>query len=131
MAIDPINHRLFIGCRKPSKLIVMNSEDGKVLADLPLGMGTDSIQFDGDIFAGSRDGTLAIIRETFPGKFEIVQSLATKQGAKTSALDPLTHTLYLPAAEAGSETPGESRPPIKTGSFQILVVGKTAKQAGI
>jgi hypothetical protein len=99
MAIDPANHRLFVGCRKPSKLIVMSSEDGKVLVDLPIGEGTESAQFDGDIFASSRDGTLAILRGTAPEKFEIVQSLATKQGAKTSAVDPVARTLYLPATE--------------------------------
>ena len=61
--------RLFVGCRKPQKLIVMSADDGKVMADLPIGAGVDATQFDGDIFASCRDGTLAVARETAPGKF--------------------------------------------------------------
>ena len=80
MAIDPVNRRLFVGCRKPQKLIVMSTEDGKVLADLPIGAGVDATQFDGDVFASCRDGTLAVARETSPGKFAIVQTVATKPG---------------------------------------------------
>ena len=82
------------GCRKPQKLIVMSAEDGKVLADLPIGAGVDATQFDGDAFASCRDGTLAVARETSPGKFAIVQTVATRPGAKTMGLDPTTHTLY-------------------------------------
>ena len=36
MALDKKTHRLFIGCRKPQKMIVMSTEDGKVLSDLPI-----------------------------------------------------------------------------------------------
>ena len=42
MAIDAKTHRLFIGCRNPQKLIVMSTDDGKVLADLPIGAGVDA-----------------------------------------------------------------------------------------
>ena len=42
-------------------------------------------------FASCRDGTLAVARETSPGKFAIVETAATKQGAKTMGLDPTTH----------------------------------------
>src|SRR5882672_4415265 len=47
MSIDPAKHRLFVGCRKPQKMIVMSTEDGKVLADLPIGAGVDATKFDG------------------------------------------------------------------------------------
>ena len=46
MAMDPKTHRLFVGCRNPQKLIVMSSENGKVLADLPIGVGVDATKFD-------------------------------------------------------------------------------------
>ena len=122
MAIDAVNHRLFVGCRKPQKLIVMSAEDGKVLADLPIGAGVDATHFDGDAFASCRDGTLAVARETSPGKFAIVQTVATKQGAKTMGLDPTTHTLYLPTAESTAGSSAKARPATKPGSFMILVV---------
>ena len=89
----------------------MSADDGKVLADLPIGAGVDATQFDGDIFASCRDGTLAVARETSPGKFAIVQTVATKQGARTMGLDPATHTLYLPTAEFGRAGAVRSRGP--------------------
>ena len=122
MSMDRAHGRLFIGCRKPPKMIVMEASSGKVLADLPIGEGVDATQFDGgDAFASCRDGTLAVVRETSPGKFEVVQTVETKPGARTMGLDPSTHTLYLPTAEYES-TSGQGRPKPKAGSFMILVV---------
>jgi len=119
MAIDRDHHRLFIGCRNPQKLIIMNADDGKVIADLPIGAGVDATGFDdGNIFASCRDGTLAVARETSPGKFEITQTVQTKPGARTMGLDPSTHTLYLPTAEMQSPNSRTAKP----NSFMILQV---------
>jgi DNA-binding beta-propeller fold protein YncE len=122
MAIDRDKHRLFIGCRKPQKLIVMSTDDGKVIADLPIGQGVDATQFDdGYALASCADGTLAVARETSDGKFEIVQTVPTKRGARTMGLDPTTHTLYLPTAEYQPQQ-GQGRPQAKPGTFMVLVV---------
>ena len=122
MSLDRVHRRLFIGCRKPQKLVVMSAEDGKILADLPIGAGVDATQFDGDAFASCRDGTLAVARETAPGKFQIVQTVETRSGARTMGLDPTTHAIFLPTAEFGRETDARSRPLPKPDSFMILVV---------
>jgi DNA-binding beta-propeller fold protein YncE len=123
MSMDREHGRLFVGCRQPQKLIVMSAADGKVLADLPIGAGVDATQFDnGYAFASCRDGTLAIARETSPGKFEIVQNLRTRPGAKTMAIDPATHTVFLPTAEFGKEKDARSRPIPRPDSFMILLV---------
>ena len=127
MSMDVSRHRLFVGCRKPQKLIVMSSDDGKVLADLPIGAGVDATQFDGDAFASCRDGTLAVARETSPGKFAIIQTVSTRPGARTMGLDPRTHTLYLPTAEFGQQKDAKSRPIPKAGTFMILVVGLSSR----
>src|SRR5438477_533410 len=56
MAIDREHRRLYIGCRKPQKMIVMDADTGKVLGDAPIGAGVDATQFDsGDSFASCRD----------------------------------------------------------------------------
>ena len=125
MAIDREHRRLFIGCRKPQKLIVMSADDGTILADLPIGAGCDGTAFDGDVFASCRDGSLAIARETTPGKFEILQSLKTRPGAKTCGVDRSTHTLYLPTAEFGTERDARNRPKPKPDSFMVLVVRRS------
>lgn len=121
MAMDPERHRLFVGCRRPQKLIVMDATDGKILADLPIGSGVDATKFDGDVFASCRDGTLTVARETSPSKYQVVQVVKTPPGARTMGLDPSTHTLYLPTAEMLPSEQGR-RPAIKEGSFLIVVV---------
>ena len=123
MSMDREHRRLFVGCRKPQKLIVMNAEDGKVLADLPIGAGVDATQFDnGYIFASCRDGSLSVAKETSAGKFEIVQDLKTKLGAKTMGIDSTTHNIFLPTAEFAEQADGRSRPVAKPETFMVLVV---------
>jgi DNA-binding beta-propeller fold protein YncE len=123
MSMDKERRRLFVGCRKPQKLVVMSADDGKVLADLPIGAGVDATQFDnGYVFASCRDGSLAVARETSAGKFEIVQDLKTRPGAKTMAIDPTTHTIFLPTAEFEKQTAAQSRPVAKPETFMVVVV---------
>ncbi len=123
MAIDRDHRRLFVGCRKPQKLIVMSADDGRILADLPIGVGCDGTQFDGiAAFASCRDGSLSIAKETSAGKFEIVQNLKTRPGAKTMGLDPVTHTIYLPTAELSKKLDARRRPIAKPNTFMVLVV---------
>src|SRR5207302_3400240 len=58
MSIDTKAKRIFIGCRKPQKLIVMSTVDGKVIADLPIGESVDALKIDrGQVFASCRDGS--------------------------------------------------------------------------
>lgn len=125
LAIDRAKHRLFIGCRNPQKLIVMSTDDGKVLADLPIGAGVDAAKFDGkQAFASCRDGSLAVAAEV-GGKFEIVQTVTTPLGARTMDLDPAAHKIYLPTAEFEEQKPGATgRPMAKPGTFMIVVVAQ-------
>jgi hypothetical protein len=125
LSIDTSKKRLFIGCRKPQKLIVMSTDDGKVLADLPIGAGVDATKFDGrQAFASCRDGKLNIAGENASGKFEILQTVTTPVGAKTMDVDPERHKVYLPTAEFEEPNPGTGgRPVAKPGTFMIVVVG--------
>jgi DNA-binding beta-propeller fold protein YncE len=124
MSIDTQTHRLFIGCRKPQKLIILSTDTGKVLSDLPIGSGVDATKSDaGQAFASCRDGSLAVASETSPGKFEIVQTVKTPVGARTMGVDSSTHKIYLPTAEFEDPKPGATgRPVMKPGTFMIVVV---------
>ena len=124
MSINTKQHQLFIGCRKPPKLIVMSTDDGKVLADLPIGAGVDATKIDnGQTFASCRDGSLAVASQTSPGKFAIVQTVKTGAGAGTMAVDNATHKIYLPTAEFEEVKPGTTgRPKSIPGTFKILVM---------
>jgi DNA-binding beta-propeller fold protein YncE len=112
MAMDRANHRLFIGCR--SKIMaVIDSDSGKVVATLPIGDHVDATAFDEDsrlIFFSNGEGTISVIHQDSPDKYSAVETVKTAPRAKTMALDPKTHQLFLSTAEAGQ--------------FEVLVVGK-------
>jgi DNA-binding beta-propeller fold protein YncE len=123
MAIDAKAHRLFVGCRNPQKMIVMSTEDGKIVADLPIGAGVDATRvFRNQAFASCRDGSLTVIGEK-AGKFDVVQTLKTADGARTMGLDAMRHKIFLPTAEMESAANGK-RPQAKPGTFEIVVVGE-------
>jgi DNA-binding beta-propeller fold protein YncE len=130
MSIDTKKGRLFIGCRKPQKLIVMSTDNGKVLADLPIGESVDATKIDnGQAFASCRDGSLTVAAETSPGKFEIVQTVKTPSGARTMGVDPTSHRIYLPTAEFQDSAAGAAgRGATKPGTFMIAVVARHAAQ---
>ena len=125
LSIDTKKHMLFIGCRNPKKLIVMSTDDGKIVAELPIGAGVDATRFDGhQAFASCRDGHLEIAGEV-NGTFKILQSLTTPVGARTMDLDVAAHKIYLPTAEFEEQKPGATgRPAAKPGTFMIVVATK-------
>src|SRR5262249_28366040 len=75
LAIDVERHRLFSGCEN-SKMVVLNSTDGKILATLEIGKGVDGVAYEPTLgvamSANGRDGTISVAKETAPGKFEII-----------------------------------------------------------
>ena len=126
LAIDRVTMRLFAGCDN-QKLIVMNAENGNVVTSVPIGDECDAVGFDKElktIYSSNGDGTLTIIQEQSPDKFEILQNLQTKKGARTHAVDQITHKIYLPTGEFAPKKTGEFRPSLIPGTFQVLVVEK-------
>jgi DNA-binding beta-propeller fold protein YncE len=123
LAIDTGKHRLFIGCRKPQKMLVMSTDDGKVVGVLPIAAGVDATRWDGhQVLASTREGKLSVAEEK-AGKWEIVQSVTTGLGTKTMDIDNVAHKIYLPTAEFEDAKPG-ARPAAKPGSFMIVVLGR-------
>lgn len=123
MSINPQEGYLFIGCRKPQKLIVMSTHGGKIVADLPIGAGVDATRtYEGWAFASCGDGTLAVAKEQSPGTFQISQNIKTPRGARTMGMDYGTRNIYLPTAEFEAPRPGaKGRPVMKPGTFMIVV----------
>ena len=96
------------------------------MADFPIGAFVDATGFrDGLVFASCGDGTLTVVREVSPDKFEVAQVVQTQIGARTMALDPSGQMIYLPTSDltfpAGS-SPAHPRPVPVPGTFRILVV---------
>jgi len=121
LAIDTEKHRLFVGCRKPQKMLVMSTEDGNMVGDLPIAAGVDATRWDGlQAFASTREGKLSIAEEK-GGKWETVQTVTTGLGTKTMDIDNAAHKIYLPTAEFEEAKPG-ARPAAKPGTFMIVVM---------
>ena len=133
LAFDVKNHILFVACSNPQTMVILDANDGKYLADLPIGQGCDGAVFNPDTmecFSSQRDGTLTVIKENSPTSFVVEQTVKTMPSAKTLTLDRKTGTIYLIAAEFGpppTNPPAGGRfrrGPIVPGSFSILAVGK-------
>ncbi len=133
LAIDVKNHVLFVACRNPQTMVMLDANDGKYLSDLPIGRGCDGAVFNpktGECFSSQGDGTLTVIKEKSPTTFEVEQTVTTMPGAKTLTLDSKTSKVLLIAAEFGpAPTPVPAggrggRGQMIPGSFSIVVVGK-------
>ena len=125
MAFDADNHRLFLGCDN-KLMVMMDSENGKALASVPIGEGVDANAFDPGTklaFASCGDGTTTIARESGPDKLTVVQVLTTERGARTMTIDPATHKIYLATAKMEAPAEGERHGKIIPGTFKILVYG--------
>jgi hypothetical protein len=130
MAFDVAHHRLFLGCEN-HLMLMMDSTTGKVVDSVPIGSGVDANAFDDRLqlaFSSNGEGTVTIAHEDSPSKLTVVQTLKTQPSARTLALDPKTHRIYLAAATFGpapEPAPGapRRRPPIVPGSFKVLVYG--------
>lgn len=130
LAYDPETDRLFSGC--DGQLIVMAATDGQIIAHLPIGDHCDGVAFDPEqkrIFTSNGEGTITIIKEESADQFKVEGTVPTRPGARTIALDPITHDLYLSTSDLG-ETPAPTsenphpRPALIPGTFKVLVVGK-------
>ena len=130
MAIDVTHHRLFLGCGN-KLMVMMDSTNGRVVASVPIGEGVDANAFDPGTqlaFSSCGSGTVTIAKETSPDTLTVVQTLTTEPRARTMALDPQTHKIYLasakfeaqPAAAAGAP---RQRPKMIPGTFKISVYG--------
>jgi len=131
LAIDMSQRRLFSVCSNKA-MVVVDGLSGKILDTLPIGAHSDAALFDPMTklaFSSNGDGTLTVVKATTSNNYEVVQTVVTKPTARTMALDPSTHQLYLAAAETeGFETPllnhPDPRPHIKSDTFMILTVGQ-------
>ena len=127
ISMDAARGRVFAGCHN-EQMIVLDAGTGKVLGNPAIGKGVDACAFDpgtGFAFASNGDGTLTVIKEEPQGEFRVIANVLTKKSARTMALDPLTHAIYLAAADlepAPTPAPGAEhvRPKMIPGTFVIL-----------
>jgi DNA-binding beta-propeller fold protein YncE len=131
LAYDDAHHRLFSVCAN-RKMIVLDSATGRVVATVPIGEGPDGAAWDaatGLAFSSNGAGTVTVVHEDTPDRFTVVAEVPTQARARTMALDPVTHRLYLATAQFGT-APAPSaehphpRPPMIPDTFEILVLAR-------
>ena len=133
LAFDVKNHILFAACRNPATMVMLNSDNGNIIATVPLGVGTDGATFNPatmEAFSSQGDGTLTVVKEVSPTNFTVEQTVQTPTTAKTLTLDSKTNRVLLIAAEFGPSTPAATpggrpvRGAMVPDSFSIISVGK-------
>jgi YVTN family beta-propeller protein len=132
IALDAAHHRLFAGCHN-KMMVMLDTETGKMIATVPIGARLDGCAFDDATqlaFASCGEGTTTIAKEETPQKLAVVQTLNTEIGARTMALDPSTHKIYLPSAKfqpppAASPGASPARPTIVPNTLKLLVYGRS------
>ena len=98
MALDESRHRLFIGCRRPERLLVLDTESGKPVASLVCCGDVDDVFFDADrqrLYLSGGDGSISVIQQIDADHYRALESIPTALGARTSLFVAGTHRLYL------------------------------------
>lgn len=111
MALDEPNHRLFIGCRKPARLVVLDTATGKPVADLAISGDTDDLFYDEArhrLYVSCGEGFVDTIEQSTPDQYQRISRLATAVGARTSCYSKELDRLYL-AVPARGPKPAEIR----------------------
>jgi DNA-binding beta-propeller fold protein YncE len=131
LALDLEHHRLFSAGREPAKLVMMDTDSGKVLQSFPISDGVDGniyIPASGLVFSSTRAGVLHVFHEDSPDKLTPVEEIKTQYGAKTIAFDPTTQNVFLitsdftpPTGKKGEKAGG--RKAIQ-GTARVLIYGR-------
>ena len=133
LAIDSAHERLFAACSN-LRMVALNAATGQTVAALPIGYLADAIGYDpnrGLIYTanGGGDGSLTIIRQDVTDTYSVIQTLPTRQNARTLAINPSNGEVYLASVIYGAElnNPPINGAPLKMSavdsSFQVLVIG--------
>lgn len=130
LALDKKSNRLFSVCHSGVMMIV-DSQSGNIVSQVPIGKRVDGVVFDPELklaFSSNGEGTITVVQEISPNEFKVVQTIKTEPGARTIALDPKTHHVFVTTAQYG-ETPAATaenpnpRPKVLPNTFMILEYG--------
>ena len=111
-------------------MVIVDADSGCLLANPPIGDEPDGVEFDpasGKAFSANGQGTVTVVQEADARHFDVVATIPTRPRARTIALDPVSHRLYLVTASYGP-TPVPSgdgsrpRPPMLKDTFTVLVL---------
>jgi DNA-binding beta-propeller fold protein YncE len=106
MALDEANQRLFVGCRKPARILVLNVASGEVVANLRACGDTDDLFYDSvnrKIYLSGGAGCVSVFDQADSNTYERLRIIATPSGARTSLFVTTSRTLYVAVPHRGSK----------------------------
>ena len=106
MALDEVNHRLFVGCRLPSKLVVLNTESGDPIAKIDISGDPDDVFYDANrhrIYAICGAGKIDVVEQIDPKTYKTSTKVDTAEGARTGLFVPERDTLFVAVPHRGSQ----------------------------
>lgn len=106
VALDPQQHRLYVVCRDPGKVVVLDSNDGHLIGTEVAPLRADDVMYDASshrLLVPGGEGWMGIYDTSDPNHLKLVEKVQTAPGAKTGLLLPDQHRLFLAAS------PGESK----------------------
>jgi len=107
MALDEPNHRLFIGCRKPARLVVLDTDTGKPVTDLAISGDIDDLFYDAvhtQLHLSCGEGFIDVIRQRSPDKYESRERIPTRPGARTGFFSADLNQFYLAVLQRGNQS---------------------------
>ena len=106
MALDEANHRLFVGCRLPSRLVVLNTDSGDVVAKIDISGDPDDLFYDSKrhrIYAICGAGKIDVIEQIDANSYKPSTKIDTAPGARTGLFVPESDTLFVAVPHRGSQ----------------------------
>jgi len=106
MALDEANHRLFVGCRLPSKLVVLDTESGNVIAKIDISGDSDDLFYDNKrhrIYVICGAGKIDVVEQIDPKTYKTSTKIDTAEGARTGLFVPERDTLFVAVPHRGSQ----------------------------
>ena len=106
MALDEANHRLFVGCRLPSTLVVLNTDSGNVVAKIDISGDPDEVFYDSKhhrIYTICGAGKINILDQIDPNTYAVSTKIDTTDGARTGLFVPERHALFVAIPHRGSQ----------------------------
>ncbi len=107
MALDEANHRLFIGCRKPARLVVFDTTTAKPVADIAISGDTDDLFYDAArkrLYLSCGEGFLDVVAQRDADHYERIERVPTASGARTSFYSPALDRLWLAVPQRGRQS---------------------------
>lgn len=107
MALDEANHRLFIGCRKPARLVVLDTRDGGHVSDLAISGDTDDLFYDAArqrIYLSCGEGYLDVLQQKSADTYQLRDRITTSSGARTCFYDSASDELFLAVPARGNKS---------------------------